>query len=41
MSAIAGIHFSDERPVNHRDLTSMLDTMRHRGPDGTGSWVRR
>jgi len=38
MSAIAGIHFSDERPVNHGDLSRMLDTMRHRGPDRLGLW---
>jgi len=38
MSAIAGICFSDAKPVNPNDLSKMLVAMRHRGPNRTGVW---
>ncbi len=38
MSAIAGIWNMDGRLVEPETLDSMLDTMRHRGPDSKGLW---
>jgi asparagine synthase (glutamine-hydrolysing) len=38
MSAIAGICFSDGKPVNPSDLSKMLIAMRHRGPDKASMW---
>ena len=38
MSGIAGICFSDGRPVNPNDLSKMLASMRHRGPNRVGVW---
>jgi asparagine synthase (glutamine-hydrolysing) len=39
MSGIAGIYYLDGRPVEHGDLQRMLDSIAHRGPDGSGVWV--
>ena len=39
MSGIAGIYYLDGRPVEQADLQRMLDTIAHRGPDGSGVWV--
>ena len=38
MSAIAGMCVSDGKQVNCRDLSKMLATMRHRGPDNASIW---
>ena len=38
MSAIAGIFYLDNRPVDCADLGRMLDTLAHRGPDGADVW---
>ena len=38
MSAIAGICFSDGKPVNPNDLSKMLVAMHHRGPNRAGGW---
>ena len=38
MSAIAGVYFPDWRPVNRADLERVMETLAHRGPDGTGVW---
>lgn len=38
MSGIAGIHSTDGRPIEVTDLNHMLATLKHRGPDGCGSW---
>ena len=39
MSGIVGIHYLDGRPVNHENLTKMVDILAHRGPDGADIWV--
>ena len=39
MSGIAGIYYLDGRPVEQADLQRMLDSIAHRGPDGSGVWV--
>lgn len=39
MSGIAGIYYLDGRPVEQVDLHRMLDSMAHRGPDGSGIWT--
>lgn len=38
MSAIAGIYYLDGRTVELAPLTQMIDTLAHRGSDGTGIW---
>lgn len=38
MSAIAGIHYLNERPVDFADLGRMVDILAHRGPDGADIW---
>ena len=38
MSAIVGIFFIDGRPVEVRNLESMVETVAKWGPDGTGLW---
>lgn len=38
MSGITGIFNRDGRPVNPNDLNRMVDTIAHRGPDGSGIW---
>lgn len=38
MSGIAGIYFSDGRPVKRDSLERMVETIAHRGPDGSGVW---
>src|SRR5512141_1469946 len=39
MCGIAGIWHRDGRPVEHRALESMVETLVHRGPDGAGAYV--
>jgi len=39
MSGIAGIYHLDGRPVEQADLQRMLDSIAHRGPDGSKVWV--
>src|ERR1700752_901968 len=39
MSAIAGIRFSDEKPVSRQQVSKLIAAMRHRGPDGAGIWA--
>jgi asparagine synthase (glutamine-hydrolysing) len=39
MSGIAGIYYLDGRPVEEADLQRMLDSIAHRGPDGSGIWT--
>lgn len=39
MSAIAGIFYLDGRALDRPDLGRMLDSLAHRGPDGTGVWI--
>lgn len=38
MSAIAGLYFLDDRPVDPMDLRRMLQRLAHRGPDGSDVW---
>ncbi len=38
MSAIAGIYYLDERPVDRNNLESMVDILTHRGTDAFGIW---
>src|SRR6058998_2004990 len=38
MCGIAGI-LEAERPVAERDLTPMLESQQHRGPDAWGAWA--
>src|SRR5215204_6213684 len=40
MSAIAGLFYRDNRPVDPRDLSRMMDTLAHRGPDGAHCWCK-
>src|SRR5579864_7419375 len=39
MCGIAGIWQRDKTPVDRRVLTSMVDALVHRGPDGVGFFV--
>lgn len=39
MSAIAGIINLDGAPVDRDIIQAMMDTVRHRGPDGEGQWI--
>ncbi len=39
MSGIAGVYYLDGRPVEQADVERMLDSIAHRGPDGSGVWV--
>ena len=39
MSGIVGIYNLDGRPVEQTDLQRMLDSIAHRGPDGSGVWT--
>jgi len=39
MSGIAGIYHLDGRPVEQTDIQRMLDSIAHRGPDGSGVWI--
>jgi asparagine synthase (glutamine-hydrolysing) len=40
MCGIAGIfHLETAKPVDHVRVRRMIDTMPHRGPDGSGVWV--
>jgi len=38
MSAILGIYYLDCRPVDRMDLDRMIETLAHRGSDGSGVW---
>src|SRR6267142_6895205 len=38
MSAILGIYYLDSRPVDRMDLDRMIETLAHRGSDGSGVW---
>lgn len=38
MSAIAGLYYLDQQPVDSSVLARMADSLHHRGPDGTHSW---
>lgn len=39
MSGIVGIYNLDGRPVEKTDIQRMLDSIAHRGPDGSGVWT--
>jgi len=39
MSGIAGIYYLDGRPVETTDVVRMVDSIAHRGPDGSGVWT--
>lgn len=39
MSGIAGIYYLDGRPVERTDVERMVDSIAHRGPDGSGVWT--
>jgi asparagine synthase (glutamine-hydrolysing) len=42
MCGIVGkIHFDPEHPVDPRQIRSMADSVRHRGPDDDGIWTER
>jgi asparagine synthase (glutamine-hydrolysing) len=38
MSGIIGIYYLDGQFVDHQQLTHMVDSIAHRGPDGTNVW---
>ena len=38
MSAIVGLYNSDGKPVDKVNVSRMLDSLAHRGPDGAGLW---
>jgi asparagine synthase (glutamine-hydrolysing) len=40
MCGIVGVYRRDGRPVEARELSRLRDTMRHRGPDADGLWLR-
>ena len=39
MSGIAGIYNLDGRPVERSEIQQMLNSIAHRGPDGSGIWT--
>ena len=39
MSGIVGIYNLDGRPVEQTDIQRMVDSIAHRGPDGSGVWT--
>src|SRR5918995_6307524 len=39
MSGIVGILYTDGRPLDRGVLDRMLESIVHRGPDGTGAWA--
>lgn len=39
MSALAGVVLLDGAPVNPAGLTAMIESLAHRGPDGSGMWT--
>lgn len=38
MSGILGLWYRDARPVEGGELKAMVESLAHRGPDGSGSW---
>jgi asparagine synthase (glutamine-hydrolysing) len=40
MSAVTGFLYRDGRPAEPRVLAAMLGVLRHRGPEGAGSWLQ-
>lgn len=38
MSGIVGIFYLDDRTVDRQQLSGLVDTLAHRGPDGARSW---
>src|SRR5689334_16562922 len=38
MSGITGIYFLDDRVLQRRELAAMVESLAHRGPDGSGRW---
>ncbi|MBT9314730.1 lasso peptide isopeptide bond-forming cyclase [Leptothoe spongobia] len=40
MSGIAGIYHFDQRPVVPSELYQMINTLAHRGPDGSDTWCQ-
>ena len=38
MSAIAGVYWTDGRPVSRHEVDRMAAVLTHRGPDGTAAW---
>jgi asparagine synthase (glutamine-hydrolysing) len=38
MSAVVGIYYIDGRPVAEAELNKMLESLAHRGTDGSGMW---
>lgn len=38
MSGIVGLYRRDGRPANPAELSAMVNTLAHRGPDGAGQW---
>lgn len=41
MSAIAGIYLMEDRPLEASELDRMVESLSHRGPDGSGLWRGR
>ena len=39
MSGIVGIYYLDGRLVEPSEIQGMLNTISHRGPDGSGIWT--
>ncbi len=39
MSGIVGIYYLDGRPVERSEIQAMLNTISHRGPNGSGIWT--
>ena len=40
MCGVAGIISFNNEPIKKNTLISMIDSIRHRGPDGEGYWIR-
>ena len=39
MCGISGIYRFSNEPLKEKELKVMTDSIRHRGPDGEGSWI--
>jgi len=39
MSGIVGVYYVDGRPVERNDVERMVESIPHRGPDGSGVWT--